>query len=371
MALQSHFDGAPVGLFLGLAFVHLASSLCRADDTPRAIVREVEPVITMPQTVDSNSPAHWSEDAAHLFNSAFAPPFRSSGPGFDDLSEAHPVDISGVDYQARGGHWLESVFKAPTGRLYGWYHNEPPRVCTHSDQRGRDHLTSPRIGAAWSDDDGAHWHDLGIVLEAPPATDQCHTQNGFFAGGEGDFWVIVDAQREFVYFLFSAYHGQTQEQGVGVARMSYGDLDRPIDPDGQSRVAKWHAGSFGEPGLSGRATPIFGADSDWHTPGTQAFWGPSVHWNTYLESYVVLLNRAKDADFSQEGVYISFNRDLADPAGWTAPQKVMNGGAWYPQVLGMDRGARETDTVAGRVARLFIGGISRWEIEFVKHAQPQ
>ena len=36
---------------------------------------------------------------------------------------------------------------------------------------------------------------------------------------------------------------------------------------------------------------------------------------------------------------------------------------YYPQVVGIDEGG--TDTVAGGTARLFIKGISRWEIVFL------
>jgi hypothetical protein len=40
--------------------------------------------------------------------------------------------------------------------------------------------------------------------------------------------------------------------------------------------------------------------------------------------------------------------------------------AWYPQVIGLDKSRHETDKLAGRVARLFIRGQSRWEIFFLK-----
>jgi hypothetical protein len=39
---------------------------------------------------------------------------------------------------------------------------------------------------------------------------------------------------------------------------------------------------------------------------------------------------------------------------------------WYPQVMGVDKARRETDKLAGRAARLFVRGQSRWEIEFLK-----
>ena len=46
----------------------------------------------------------------------------------------------------------------------------------------------------------------------------------------------------------------------------------------------------------------------WHDADDRvdAFWGPAVHWNTALEQYVMLLNRAKDENYAQEGIYVSF-----------------------------------------------------------------
>jgi hypothetical protein len=45
--------------------------------------------------------------------------------------------------------------------------------------------------------------------------------------------------------------------------------------------------------------PIFPATEPWHDEdlNVDAFWGPSVHWNTHLQQYVMLLNKAKNEDF--------------------------------------------------------------------------
>lgn len=37
---------------------------------------------------------------------------------------------------------------------------------------------------------------------------------------------------------------------------------------------------------------------------------------------------------------------------------------WYPQVIGADAAAHETDKLAARTARLFVAGQSNWEITF-------
>ena len=110
--------------------------------------------------------------------------------------------------------------------------------------------------------------------------------------------------------------------------------------------------------------PIFGAFSAWEREDCDAFWGPSVHWNTYLQQYVMLLNRARGVGWAQEGIYVSFSEDLADPRSWSRPSKVLEGGAWYPQVMGLDDGLKGTDKLAGQRARFFMGGVSEYEIAF-------
>lgn len=306
-----------------------------------------------PGETDSNSPLHWSGDTLFVFNSA-GHPWRAGGPDLFSLGQTYLR----TEYhnQTNGGRWIEATWKAADGTLYGWYHFEPTGLCPGT------HLTAPRIGAARSRDDGARWEDLGIVLEAPPGTLNCGTRNFYFAGGHGDFCVVLDRRQRWLYFVFSTYTGPAAGQGVAVARMRWADREAPV-----GRVWKWHAGAWTEPGLGGRATPIIPARVDWHREDADAFWGPAIHWNHHLRRYVMLLNRTRDYRWTQEGVYVSFNADLAHPRGWTPPRKILGelpAQAWYPQVVGLDTARRETDKLAGRVARLFVRGQSRWEMVF-------
>jgi hypothetical protein len=70
----------------------------------------------------------------------------------------------------------------------------------------------------------------------------------------------------------------------------------------------------------------------------------------------------------QEGIYISYLSDLSDPSTWGQPSKLLDAenigfrAGFYPQVMGLEDG--ETDSIAGFYARLYIQGISRWEIIF-------
>jgi hypothetical protein len=307
--------------------------------------------------VDCSSPAHWDGNMMYMFYST-GHPFRSSGPDLPSLSR--PSTRVVFDNEAgwkMGGRWIESTYKADDGLLYMWYHNEPPL----SPDR-----TAPRIGTTVSMDNGLTWRDLGIVLEAPGGSNNPDSVNNYFVGGNGDFAAIADRQKKYIYFFISTYHKDIAEQGVGVARMALTDLTEP-----KNTVFKWYRGQWGQPGLGGHVTPIFTANIDWHRPDADAFWGPSIHWNTYLECWVMLLNRAKDKDWGQEGIYVSFNRDLSDPGGWQTPSKILDAGEleksrWYPQVVGTSAQKRETDKLAGRTARLFVAGLSKWEITFLK-----
>jgi hypothetical protein len=354
-----------------IALAVIAGGCCgtsarRQAQTPTAVVGPAEPVNFrganspgpgQPGETDCNSPAHWDGDTLYIFNSA-GHPWRSSGTDVFHLTG----DYRRVEYnnKANGGRWIECTVPDPGSRtLYGWYHLEPTGICPGAHPDPKMNLTAPRIGAVRSSDNGATWEDLGIVLDSPPAL-RCDTKNYYFAGGNGDFSAMLDRRGEYLYLFFSTYVGDVSEQGVGVARMRWADRNSPT-----GKVYKWHQGKWSEAGLQGRSTIIYPAFIDWHREDANAFWGPSIHWNTHLREYVILLNRSKDSRWGQEGIYVSFNRDLANPAGWSAPVKILEStGAdrWYPQVIGLNAAERETDKLAGREARLFVRGQSRWEI---------
>lgn len=322
------------------------------------------PPIVFPGETDSNSPAFWDRSGAtptlHVLNS-LRHPTLSTGPNVRRLQSPQPVQYNNM---IDGGRWMEAVIQDDDGTLYGYYHNEPTSVCRGFGK------TAPRIGAARSSDGGRSWQDLGIILEAP-MPHQCWTPNQYFVGGVGDFSVTLNQARTDLYFFFSTYSGKASDQGVAVARLWWADRNWPV-----GLVEVWEAGAWTGPQAvtdeegeviamqHPAATPIYPAAGSWHSfDGVDAFWGPSVHWNTYLNQYVMLLNRANAHDWTQEGIYISLAPSLEDPSAWSAPQKLYEGGAWYPQVIGLEPG-QGTDKLAGRVARLFMGGRSEHLIQF-------
>jgi hypothetical protein len=309
----------------------------------------------LPTRVDGNSPAFWRDGRLTMFTSIGMPETISwandqFGPWQSETIEGSLLDHYPV--------WVESAWLDTDGVLFAWYHHEPPGVCGNGSL-----LTAPEIGAAVSFDGGKTMEDLGIILKSGEVPN-CNARNGYFAGGHGDFSVIPDREHKFFYFIFSNYAGARDEQGIAVARMAYEDRFGPA-----GAVWKFREGEWNEPGLGGRVTAIYAANKTWEFEEANSFWGPSVHLNTYLEKYVILMNRACcQQGWLQEGVYISYVDDLSDQSTWGKPIKLLDGekigfrAGFYPQVIGMEKG--ETDSVSGWFARLYIQGISNWEIIF-------
>jgi hypothetical protein len=333
---------------------------------PTATLRQAE-TMYFPGAVDSNSPVLWdrNDGQTELFvhTSWGGQPSRSSGAYLTTLSGPAPVTI---EPWPPGGNWIEAVVRDEDA-WYGFYHNENlASVCPDRD------LSYPRIGAVRSDDFGATWQDLGILLEMPPETFACRTRNRFFAGGVGDMSAILDRAHRDLYIYFSQYGRDRSQQGIGVARMAWADRDNPV-----GRLSVWSGGVWlpatrvdeeeGTRWVYPIATPLVAPSRPWHDNdrAVDAFWGPSIHWNAYLQQYVMLMNRASDESWTQEGVYISFNPRLGDPRGWSPPQKLLNQGRWYPQVVGVEVG-RGSDAWAGRIARFFMSGRSDHTIEFTR-----
>jgi hypothetical protein len=313
--------------------------------------------VSMPGVGDSNSPSHWTREGRLVVYNSDGTPSRSEGDDQFSLGEAVKLDFP------VGLAWIESTWSDGDGVVYAWYHHETLVDCGELPR-----LSVPTIGAAVSKDDGITFEDLGIVL-SPDHEPNCAAQNGYFAGGHGDFTVTLDRQREYFYFHYSNYGGDVSTQGVSVARMAFADRDEPVG-------AVWKASALGwtEPGNGGATLPVFPAEVDWARPDAEAFWGASVHWNTHLNSFVMLLNRTCCwSGWPQEGIYVSYLPDIASPGTWTWPVKIKDTGGWYPQVMGLEPGG--TDKVAGREARFYIMGVSEYTIVFepllVEHALEQ
>ncbi len=327
------------------------------------------PRIVMPGQVDSNVPMTWElvDGRWRLFAlTSFAGlPARHSGPALDQMQPLGPIAI--VPHPGHGV-WIESIVPDESGTWYGYYHHErAAEACGRSDR------FIPRLGAVRSTDRGATWEHLGFILEAPPDSAACASSNMFVLGGVGDVSAVLDRTGTDLLLHFSQYTKNASDQGIAVARLAWADRDRPV-----GRVTVWRNGTW----LPARApqgamedasagwtypagTPLVAPARPWHDGPIAAdvFWGPSVHWNRYLHRYVMLMNRAANERFDNEGIYISYAERLDDPRLWSAPRKILNGGGWYPQVAGLEPAAG-TDREAGQRARFLLTGRSDYFIEF-------
>lgn len=321
-------------------------------------------VLSGAPAVDSNSPLIWDvvegQPTLFVMTSFAGAAHISSGQrlGSVTIGEAAQWDV-----WPEGGAWMEAILKAEDGSWYGYYHNE---VATGCPDDGR---VQPRIGAARSSDQGRTWTNLGIVLESVPAA--CDTTNQYFTGGVGDFSVTRSADGADVYVLYSQYTPDVESQGVAMARLPWADRDAPA-----GRLSVWDGHVWqpvesrwdDEGGWAGYdypvGAPLFPSVDSLHDGGSASvFWGPSVHWNTHLQQYVMLLNRAQSPGFGQGGIYVAFSPTLADPMKWTAPARILAGGEWYPQVVGLEPGVG-TDKDAGEVVRFFMAGVSDFLLTF-------
>ena len=338
----------------------------REASVPSAQLIPASPIV-FPGLADSNSPALWDRVDGELrlfvFNSESGTTVRAEGPELSQLDSRGLVTFGG---EPRQGVWLEAIVPDVNDVWYGYYHNEvPAEVC------GDMLRAIPRIGAARSFDLGATWEDLGVILEARRGSFDCASENQYFVGGVGDFSVVLDQAQQYLYVFYSQYASREAAQGVAVARMVWADRDDPV-----GKMAVWQRNQTWLPARLTRAgaaaqyvyapgIPIYRAGENWHGPSVDAFWGPSIHWNTHLQQYVMLLNRARDSAWTQDGVYIAFTPQLSEPRTWSTPERLLEGGVWYPQVLGTEPGSG-SDREAGERARFFQGGHSNYFIEFSK-----
>jgi len=307
---------------------------------------------------DANSPAHRHEGRFFLFFSHYEPighSYRRVGADLATLGPPEPARLIGDDTPGVG-KWIESTWRDPAGRLYGWFHGEVPI--------GSPRLFVPHLGALASDDDGATWRLLGTLLRAPDALTDTGFRNGFLAGGYGDPCVLPDHEARFIYIHCGGYVADEALQGVVALRYPVAARD---DPAGAMEA--WRDGGW-RPLGGGLPTPFLPVERGWRHRDPCAFWGPAIHYNRHIDSYVMLLNRTAhgEGDMRQEGIYAAFNRRLDDPSGWSAPVCVMKGGGWYPQVIGVGRD--DGDTTAGAAARFFFCGYSAWLIHFAHTTAP-
>ena len=211
-----------------------------------------------------------------------------------------------------------SVFRLSSDELIGFYHAED-----HWNPPNSAGIAWKSIAVSYSSDNGSSWSQGQQIITAWKSKPESPAW-----GGAGDHNVIwdSDAQR---WVCFYQEQAENTEAEIHVAIST--------DPQGKpGSWMKWDGQDFTAPGIGGKGKPL------------PAFWGreggnPSVHWNTYLKSWIMVYGGWDGS------LYIASSPNLLE---WSAPQvlvrPVQGGRAWYPTIL-----SEEGDTRAGQSARLY------------------
>lgn len=216
------------------------------------------------------------------------------------------------DVYYNGGMWLMSVFRQDEDKLLGFYHAEDHWPM----QPNPNWAVWKSIGRTTSTDNGFTWNNQEQIITAETVK-PLQTANG----GAGDFGVVWDKKNS----RWICYY---QEGFVYMAMSS--------DPEGKPGTwYKYYEGDFTEPGIGGKQSKIPGLED---TPGAN----PSIHFNTYLNEYVMVWG-----GWDPAVIYISKSEDLIH---WDKPEVLANypdKKLWYPTIIG------ESDQEAGMTARLY------------------
>lgn len=107
------------------------------------------------------------------------------------------------------------------------------------------------------------------------------------------------------------------------------------------------------------------AQVSWTSINNNGYWGPSVHWNSDLNKFIVLMSRSIGGNYKSGGIYMTYTTTLDDPLSWVEPKLIISTGqGWYPQVIG-NPSIQGTDHLSGSQARYFNQGQSNSYIVFI------
>jgi hypothetical protein len=319
-----------------------------------------------------------------------------------------------------GAVWFETVYQDrndSSGKtLYAVYHNENyPATLPYDDRTGSGYIdknwpqgltgaATPaavcRIGVMKSTNGGHSWTNRGLFIEDKQSRliMKPHNTSVTFAGGVGDPSAVSSGDYLYLFYSEYGYPGiydpssynarkEWSGQCISIARIALADLD---DPEG--KAMRWDGAEFsipfdgiGQP-IESIQIPIAAGGGPASSPTAQYHWGPSVSWNNYLNSWVMLMAKAEGPSWKGGSIYISFNpnKDLGkglNSQQWTKPEKLVDRPGhilWYPSVQPMNTPEDVTNKYTclnlGRRARLFFKDqfdgkseyLSEYIIEFEK-----
>ncbi len=319
-----------------------------------------------------------------------------------------------------GAVWFESVYQDKTDisgkKLYALYHNENyPSTLPYDAQTGKGYIDANwpqglkgptsaaavcRIGIMRSDDGGKSWTNKGIFTEdeQPRLILKPHNTAINFAGGTGDPSAVASGKYLYLFYGEYGYPGKysagtydpkTEWRGqcISVARIALADLDHP-----QGKGRRWDGQGFnavynraGKP-VASLQIPLAQGGGPTSSPTSKYYWGPSVSWNVYLNSWVMLMAKAEGPSWVGSSIYVSFNKhaDLgigSNSQDWSKPELLVSKPGhtlWYPSLQpesSVANGKNKLSSVRlGQKARLFYKDnyadkgdyVSEYTLEFVK-----
>ena len=328
----------------------------------------------------------------------------------DFKNPAMPQNVPIGQEGLHGAVWFETVYQDPNDKsgktLYAVYHNENyPSTLPYDSATGQGYknnkwpqgLTGPtspaavcRIGIMKSTNGGYSWENKGLFIEDldPRMILKPHNTSNTFAGGVGDPSAV--ASGDYLYLFYGEYgypgvydekeYDQKKEwsgQCISVARIALKDLDHP-----QGKARRWdgkgfHApyDSIGKP-IEALQIPMEDGGGPASSPSGGFHWGPSVSWNTYLNSWVMLMGKVEGQSWKGDKVYISFNKhpDFTNPdhsQDWTKPQLFFQKPGftlWYPSLQPLnspeDVQTKNTCLKLGKKSRFFVKKVKPYQDEY-------
>jgi hypothetical protein len=299
-----------------------------------------------------------------------------------------------------GAVWFESLYqdvRDHSGKtLYALYHNENyPETLPYDSVTGKGYKktnwpqglkgpSSPsavcRIGIMKSADGDQSWTDRGIFIEdeQPRLILRPNNTAANFAGGTGDPSAVAYGKYLYLFYGEYGYPGNYNEaaykttdewkgQCISIARIPLTSLDNPY-----GKAKRWDGNGFNVP-YNGVGKPVASIQipaaeggGPASSPTGKYYWGPSVSWNTYLNSWVMLMAKAEGPSWKGSSIYISYNknRDLGtgnNAQQWTTPKLLLNKPGhilWYPSLQPLDNEANKVNKYSslklGQKARLFF-----------------
>ena len=316
----------------------------------------------------------------------------------DFVAPNMPKNVKANEEGLHGAVWFETVYqdsKDKSGKtLFALYHNEnypityPYRATTkkgYLNENWPQGLTGEktpaavcRIGIMKSIDGGKSWMNKGIILEdnQPRMILKPYNNAVTFAGGVGDPSAVVSGNYLYIFYGEYGYAGKYDAvnydalkeysgQCISIARIALADLEKPA-----GKAFRWNGKSYNTP-YDGIGKPIFSLQIPFQNGGGPAskanskfYWGPSVSWNNYLSSWVMLMAKSEGTSWKGGSIYISFNKnkvlDENTSQDWSTPKLLINKPdniVWYPSLQPVgDKNATKnkyTSLSMGKEARLF------------------